>query len=165
MPHKLYPETARGKADHGWLNARHTFSFASWHDPEKIHFGVLRVLNDDRIAAGMGFGMHPHDNMEIITIPLSGSVRHRDSMGNEGTIGSGEIQVMSAGSGVTHSEFNASRTDELSLFQIWIFPDTKNVPRDMISGITAARKKTIPGQPSFRLNQLVKEVGFIRMYI
>jgi len=127
MPYKLYPETARGKADHGWLNARHTFSFASWHDPEKIHFGVLRVLNDDRIAAGMGFGMHPHDNMEIITIPLSGSVRHRDSMGNEGTIGSGEIQVMSAGSGVTHSEFNASRTDELSLFQIWIFPDTKNV--------------------------------------
>lgn len=127
MSYILYPESQRGRADHGWLQARHTFSFSSWYDPQKIHFGALRVLNDDRVAPGMGFGMHPHDNMEIVTIPLSGGVHHRDSMGNQGTIHPGEIQVMSAGSGITHSEINASKEEDLTLFQIWIFPDTKDV--------------------------------------
>lgn len=123
----LYPSQERGQVDHGWLKANHTFSFASWYDPQKIHFGALRVLNDDWVAPGMGFGMHPHDNMEIITIPLSGTLAHKDSMGNSGTISYGEIQVMSAGSGITHSEFNHSKNEPVSLFQIWLFPNQKNV--------------------------------------
>ncbi|MFN8310429.1 MAG: pirin family protein [Chitinophagales bacterium] len=117
----------RGHANHGWLNAWHSFSFANFFDRDKIQFGALRVLNDDTIAAGMGFGMHPHDNMEIITIPLSGKVRHRDSMGNEGVISAGEVQVMSAGKGIVHSELNASSSEELKLFQIWIFPKERNI--------------------------------------
>jgi redox-sensitive bicupin YhaK (pirin superfamily) len=131
----LHKADDRGYADHGWLQARHSFSFAGYYDPSRIHFGVLRVLNDDTVAAGMGFGMHPHDNMEIITIPFSGTLAHRDSMGNEGTISYGEIQVMSAGSGIQHSEFNHSRHESVSLFQIWLFPNKKNVtPRyDQIS--------------------------------
>jgi quercetin 2,3-dioxygenase len=123
----LHKSNERGGVDHGWLKAKHSFSFASWHDPEKIQFGALRVLNDDWIASGMGFGKHPHDNMEIITIPMSGSVVHEDSMGNHGEIKTGEIQVMSAGSGVTHSEFNGSKTSPLTLFQLWIFPKYKNI--------------------------------------
>lgn len=123
----FYPSSQRGHADHGWLKAYHSFSFASWYDPEKIHYGMLRVLNDDTIAAGMGFGTHPHDNMEIITIPLSGSLEHRDSMGNHGVITPGEIQVMSAGSGVQHSEFNHSRYEPCSLLQIWVFPKLRNI--------------------------------------
>ncbi len=131
----IYKSEDRGHADHGWLKANHSFSFAGYYDPHKIHFGVLRVLNDDTVAAGMGFGMHPHDNMEIITIPFFGTLAHKDNMGNSGTIGFGEIQVMSAGSGITHSEFNHSRDEEVSLFQIWLFPNKKNVtPRyDQIS--------------------------------
>ena len=117
----------RGFADHGWLKANHSFSFGQWYNPDKIHFGALRVLNDDQVAAGMGFGTHPHDNMEIITIPLSGAVHHKDSMGNDGIISTGEVQVMSAGTGVMHSEFNGSKTDDLSLFQIWIFPNQRDV--------------------------------------
>lgn len=101
------------------------FSFASYYDPSKIHFGVLRVLNDDSVAASMGFGMHPHDNMEIITIPFSGILEHKDSMGNTGIISAGEVQVMSAGSGITHSEFNHSKTEAVTLFQIWLFPNKK----------------------------------------
>src|ERR1700733_13516349 len=101
----------RGHADHGWLNAHHSFSFASYHDPSKVHFGLLRVLNDDVVAPGMGFGKHPHDNMEIVTIPLQGSLKHVDSMGNEGVIQKGEVQIMSAGTGITHSEMNASETE------------------------------------------------------
>jgi redox-sensitive bicupin YhaK (pirin superfamily) len=120
------PADQRGHANHGWLDAHHSFSFASWYDPSKIHFGALRVLNDDKIAGGMGFGTHPHDNMEIITIPLVGALKHRDSMGNEATITAGEIQVMSAGTGIQHSEFNATN-GELNLFQIWVFPNKKNV--------------------------------------
>lgn len=117
----------RGHADHGWLNAKHSFSFASWYDPTKIHFGALRVLNDDIVAPGMGFGKHPHDNMEIITIPLEGSLRHEDSMGNGSVIEAGEVQVMSAGTGIFHSEKNASTKEPINLFQLWIFPDTQQV--------------------------------------
>ena len=123
----LYPAHTRGSADYGWLKANYSFSFANYFDPQRLQFGALRVLNDDTIAPGMGFGKHPHDNMEIVTIPLSGGVLHEDSMGNRGTIMPGEIQVMSAGSGVTHSEFNASHDQPLKLFQIWLFPDRQNV--------------------------------------
>jgi redox-sensitive bicupin YhaK (pirin superfamily) len=122
----FHPADQRGHANHGWLDAHHSFSFASWYDPSKIHFGALRVLNDDIIAGNMGFGTHPHDNMEIITIPLVGALKHRDSMGNEETITAGEIQVMSAGTGIQHSEFNATN-ETLNLFQIWVFPNKKNV--------------------------------------
>lgn len=118
---------SRGFAEHGWLTARHSFSFANYHDPERMHFGKLRVLNDDIVAPGQGFGMHPHNNMEIITIPLRGSLEHNDNMGNGSVITSGEVQVMSAGSGVMHSEFNPSEKEEVNLLQIWIFPEMKDV--------------------------------------
>ncbi len=118
----------RGFANHGWLQANHSFSFANYYDPEKVQFGALRVLNDDIIAPKMGFSTHPHDNMEIITIPLKGVLKHRDSMHNEWqTIEAGEVQVMSAGSGLMHSEMNGSNEEYLSLFQIWIIPNEKNV--------------------------------------
>ncbi|MFH4968275.1 pirin family protein [Gaetbulibacter sp. M240] len=119
---------SRGYANHGWLQATHSFSFANWFNKDRIQFGALRVLNDDIIAPSMGFGTHPHDNMEIITIPLKGVLKHRDSMHNEWqAVLPGEVQVMSAGTGVQHSEINGSATEHLNLFQIWIFPDTKNV--------------------------------------
>lgn len=124
---EFHSESSRGFADHGWLKAKHSFSFASWFNRHRMHFGALRVLNDDVIAGNMGFGKHPHDNMEIITIPLSGSLKHQDSMGFSEVVKTGEIQVMSAGTGITHSEFNASASEELSLFQIWIFPNKQNV--------------------------------------
>jgi quercetin 2,3-dioxygenase len=127
MKYIHHPANERGHANHGWLNANHSFSFASWYNPDKVHFGALRVLNDDRVAPKMGFSTHPHDNMEIITIPLSGSLRHKDSMGNGSTIHAGEVQVMSAGTGIEHSEFNADPTEPLNLFQIWIFPNKRNV--------------------------------------
>lgn len=117
----------RGHADHGWLNTWHTFSFASYYNPDRMHFGALRVLNDDTVQPAMGFGTHPHDNMEIITIVLDGELEHRDSMGNGSVIRPGEVQVMSAGTGIQHSEFNHSHKDEVSLLQIWVFPDKKNV--------------------------------------
>lgn len=123
----LHPASERGHANHGWLNARHSFSFASWQNPDKVHFGALRVLNDDIVAPGMGFGTHPHDNMEIITIPLKGDLEHKDSMGNSGIIKENEIQMMSAGSGVTHSEFNPNKDREVNLLQLWIFPKLKNI--------------------------------------
>ncbi|MEE4197794.1 MAG: pirin family protein [Bacteroidales bacterium] len=131
----IHKANSRGHANHGWLNTYHSFSFASYYDPERIHFGALRVLNDDTIAAGKGFGTHPHDNMEIITLPLSGDLKHKDSMGNERVIKNGDLQVMSAGSGIEHSEFNASNEHEVQLLQIWLFPNKKNVePRyDQIS--------------------------------
>jgi redox-sensitive bicupin YhaK (pirin superfamily) len=123
----LHKANTRGNANHGWLNAYHSFSFASWYNPERIQFGMLRVLNDDTIAGGMGFGTHPHDNMEIITIPLEGDLAHKDSMGNESVIKTGDIQVMSAGTGIQHSEFNPNATEQTKLFQIWLFPKTRNV--------------------------------------
>jgi redox-sensitive bicupin YhaK (pirin superfamily) len=118
---------SRGSADHGWLKAKHTFSFAGYYDPSRIHFGALRVLNDDEVAPGMGFSTHPHENMEIITIPLEGQITHKDSMGNHGTITAGEVQVMSAGTGIMHSEMNGSHREKLRLLQIWVFPDKENV--------------------------------------
>jgi redox-sensitive bicupin YhaK (pirin superfamily) len=125
MKQLIHKADDRGFADHGWLKATHSFSFANYYNPEKVHFGKLRVLNDDVVAPSKGFGMHPHENMEIITIPLSGALKHSDNMGNEGVITTGEVQVMSAGSGVLHSEFNASETEPVNLFQIWVFPDKK----------------------------------------
>ena len=131
----LHTSESRGHANHGWLDTHHTFSFADYYDPERIQFGTLRVLNDDRVAAGEGFGTHPHDNMEIISIPLFGDLEHKDSMGNHGVISTGEIQVMSAGTGITHSEFNKNKDKEVRFLQIWVFPNKRNVtPRyDQIS--------------------------------
>ncbi|TBR18442.1 MAG: pirin family protein [Chitinophagaceae bacterium] len=123
----LHKAESRGSFDYGWLKTNYSFSFSSWQNPEKVHFGVLRVLNDDTIAAGMGFGTHSHDNMEIITIPTSGQLEHKDSMGNHGIISKGEVQVMSAGSGIQHSEYNNSKEFPVSLFQIWLFSNKKNV--------------------------------------
>lgn len=122
-----HPSNSRGHANHGWLKANHTFSFANYYDPERVNFGALRVLNDDYIEGGMGFGMHPHANMEIITIPLSGELHHKDSMGNFGAIRKGEIQVMSAGTGVQHSEFNGLEDEAVTLLQIWVIPNKINV--------------------------------------
>ncbi|WP_419700408.1 pirin family protein [Mucilaginibacter sp. NFX135] len=123
----FYPENERGKNNLGWLKANFSFSFASYYDPNKVNFGVLRVLNDDIIAGGTGFGTHPHDNMEIITIPLEGGLEHKDSMGNTGVIRAGEVQVMSAGTGVYHSEYNASRTEDAKTLQIWLFPKERDI--------------------------------------
>jgi redox-sensitive bicupin YhaK (pirin superfamily) len=123
----LHKANTRGHANHGWLNAYHSFSFASWYNPERVQFGVLRVLNDDTVAAGMGFGTHPHDNMEIITIPLEGDLAHKDSMGNTEVIKFGDVQVMSAGTGIQHSEFNPNHDKRTSLLQIWVFPKVRNV--------------------------------------
>lgn len=117
----------RGHANHGWLNAKHSFSFASWFNPNLLHFGALRVLNDDEIAPGMGFGKHPHDNMEIITLVQEGALEHKDSMGNGSVMRANDVQVMSAGKGVFHSEFNHSKSEHLKLFQIWLFPEIGNV--------------------------------------
>lgn len=123
----LHKADTRGHANHGWLNSHHTFSFANYYNPERMHFGVLRVLNDDRVEAGMGFGTHPHDNMEIISIPLDGDLEHKDSMGNTAVIKNGDIQVMSAGSGITHSEYNKNKDKEVKFLQIWVFPNKRNV--------------------------------------
>ncbi|WP_321436191.1 pirin family protein [uncultured Bacteroides sp.] len=123
----LHKSETRGHANHGWLDTRHTFSFADYYNPQRVHFGMLRVLNDDRIAPGEGFGKHPHDNMEIISIPLYGDLEHKDSMGNHGVITTGEIQVMSAGTGIFHSEFNKNKNKEVGLLQIWVLPNKKNV--------------------------------------
>jgi redox-sensitive bicupin YhaK (pirin superfamily) len=123
----LHKSNSRDEANHGWLHSRHTFSFASYHNPDRIHFGALRVLNDDSMKEGMGFGTHPHDNMEIISIPLEGDLEHKDSMGNVAVIKHGDIQVMSAGTGITHSEYNRNNDKPVKFLQIWIFPNKKNV--------------------------------------
>lgn len=131
----LHKASSRGLADHGWLRSRHTFSFANYYHPGRINFGALRVLNDDIVAPGRGFGTHPHDNMEIISIPLEGDLEHKDSMGNVAVIRHGDIQVMSAGTGIFHSEYNKNSDQPVKFLQIWVFPDKKNVsPRyDQIS--------------------------------
>jgi quercetin 2,3-dioxygenase len=141
----LYKASDRGQANHGWLLAKHSFSFANYYDPAKMNFGVLRVLNDDSIAGGMGFSTHPHDNMEIITIPLEGGLEHKDSMGNQAVINHGDIQVMSAGTGIEHSEKNKNRDQTLKLLQIWLFPNKRNVtPRyDQLTLDVADRHNTL----------------------
>jgi redox-sensitive bicupin YhaK (pirin superfamily) len=123
----IHKATTRGYANHGWLESHHTFSFANYYNPERIRFGNLRVLNDDIIQPSMGFGKHPHDNMEIISIPISGSLKHEDSMGHQQIIGENEVQVMSAGMGIFHSEYNASNEKVANFLQIWILPLLKNV--------------------------------------
>ncbi|MBL7731984.1 MAG: pirin family protein [Chitinophagaceae bacterium] len=123
----LHKAATRGHANHGWLNSWHTFSFSGYYDPERIHFGALRVLNDDTVAGGMGFGTHPHDNMEIISIPTAGELEHKDSMGNTQVIRQGDVQVMSAGTGIKHSEKNKNSDQPVEFFQVWVIPDKKNV--------------------------------------
>lgn len=127
MTTKLFKSNLRGKADFGWLKANFSFSFGNYFNPDNIQFGMLRVLNDDTIEGGTGFGTHSHDNMEIITIPMEGGLKHKDSLGNEGVIGFGEVQVMSAGTGVEHSEMNASQKDPAKTLQLWVFPEKENV--------------------------------------
>lgn len=127
MKTTLLRATERGSADYGWLKPNYYFSFSQYYNPEQVHFGLLRVLNDDFIAGGGAFPTHPHDNMEIVTIPFSGALQHKDSTGGEGIIKAGDIQIMSAGSGVRHSEANASATDPVTLFQIWVFPKKRNI--------------------------------------
>jgi quercetin 2,3-dioxygenase len=123
----LFKASDRGTADYGWLKPNYYFSFAQYHNPAKVHFGLLRVLNDDFIGGGGAFPTHPHDNMEIVTIPFTGALKHKDSTGGEGIIQAGDIQIMSAGSGVQHSEANASATEPVTLFQVWIFPKERNI--------------------------------------
>lgn len=144
----IHKAETRGKANHGWLNSHHTFSFANYHNPERMNFGVLRVLNDDIVQAGMGFGTHPHDNMEIISIPLEGDLEHKDSMGNVTVIKEGDVQIMSAGSGVTHSEYNKNKDKDVKFLQIWVFPKSKN---------TAPRYDQIP------IREIAKENKFYQV--
>lgn len=131
----IHKAETRGHANHGWLDSNHTFSFANYHNPERMNFGVLRVLNDDQVHAGKGFGTHPHDNMEIISIPLEGDLEHKDSMGNVAVIKEGDVQAMSAGTGIYHSEYNKNPDKDVRFLQIWVFPNKKNVePRyDQVS--------------------------------
>ncbi|MBK9107795.1 MAG: pirin family protein [Saprospiraceae bacterium] len=141
----LHKANTRGNANHGWLNSYHTFSFANYYNPERMHFGALRVLNDDTVQSGMGFPRHPHDNMEIISIPLEGDLEHKDSMGNVAVIRNGDVQVMSAGSGIHHSEYNKNKEKLVKFLQIWVFPNKKNVtPRyDQITLLTKDRKNKL----------------------
>ena len=141
----LHTSDSRGDANHGWLHSKHSFSFASYYNPEKVHFGVLRVLNDDFVEAGMGFGLHPHDNMEIISIPLEGDLEHQDSMGNQTVIKHGDIQVMSAGTGIKHSEYNKNKDKPVKFLQIWVIPNKKNV---------TPRYDQITLDPTDRVNKL-----------
>jgi len=127
MQTTLFKAADRGTADYGWLKPNYYFSFAQYHDPKKVHFGLLRVLNDDFIAGGGAFATHPHDNMEIVTIPFTGALKHKDSTGGQGVIKAGDIQIMSAGTGVQHSEANASATEPVTLFQVWVFPKERNI--------------------------------------
>jgi len=136
----LYPAKERGHVNLGWLDSYHSFSFGQFHDPVKVHFGALRVLNDDNVAGGGGFGAHPHDNMEIVSIPLEGALAHKDSTGNEGIIRKGDVQIMSAGTGLRHSEYNSSARQTAKFLQIWVFPKVKNI-------------KPVYGQKTFDLKE------------
>lgn len=156
----IHKADSRGYADHGWLKSHHTFSFAGYFNPERVNFGALRVLNDDFVAAGMGFGEHPHENMEIVSIPLEGILSHRDSTGSSGVIEKGEIQFMSAGTGVTHSEMNGSNSEDVKFLQIWIIPNKKNItPRygQMSYEVNRNELKTLiqptPAEGTLRLQQ------------
>lgn len=141
----LHPAKTRGQANHGWLQSYHTFSFSAYFNPERMHFGALRVLNDDTVAPGMGFGTHPHQNMEIISIPLEGDLEHKDSMDNTAVIRAGDVQVLSAGTGITHSEYNKNKDQQVKFLQIWIVPNQKDVsPRyDQITLNVADRKNKL----------------------
>ena len=142
MKTTVHKADSRGHADHGWLNSYHTFSFANYSNPKRIHFGLLRVLNDDIVQPGEGFGKHPHDNMEIISIPLKGALAHKDSTGSEHVINTGDVQIMSAGSGLFHSEYNASKEDIVNFLQIWIFPKDRDIePRYDQKTYNAAERK------------------------
>ena len=142
MKTTVHKAESRGHADHGWLNSYHTFSFANYHNPERVRFGLLRVLNDDVVQAGEGFGTHPHDNMEIISIPLKGALAHKDSTGNEHVINTGDVQIMSAGSGLNHSEYNASKKDPVNFLQIWVFPKERDIePRYEQKAFNAADRE------------------------
>lgn len=123
----LHKAGTRGHANHGWLNSYHTFSFAGYHDPTRVHFGMLRVLNDDSVEGGRGFGKHPHDNMEIVSIPLKGELEHNDDTGRNEIIKTNDVQIMTAGAGIAHSEYNASKTDAVNFLQIWVFPKVRDV--------------------------------------
>lgn len=127
MKNIIHKAETRGYANHGWLKSYHTFSFAGYNNPERVHFGMLRVLNDDFVDAGMGFGKHPHDNMEIISIPLGGALHHQDSTGRDKIIQTGDVQIMSAGTGIYHSEVNASQDEPVTFLQLWIFPKVNNI--------------------------------------
>ncbi len=141
----LHRADSRGHANHGWLDSHHTFSFAGYHNPERIHFGALRVLNDDIVKPGMGFGTHPHDNMEIISIPLKGDLAHKDSEGNGSIIKKNDVQIMSAGTGIFHSEKNPNADQIVNFLQIWVFPKVRNI---------APRYEQKTFLPEARINQL-----------
>jgi redox-sensitive bicupin YhaK (pirin superfamily) len=127
MKTQVHKSDSRGFADHGWLRSRHTFSFAGFYNPDRVHFGALRVLNDDQVAGGQGFGSHPHDNMEIVSIPLSGDLEHKDSTGRNEVIRQGDVQIMSAGSGLRHSEYNHNKDKAVEFLQIWVFPKKRDI--------------------------------------
>ena len=146
----LHTADSRGHANFGWLNSYHSFSFGQYHNPERMHFGALRVLNDDTVSAGMGFSKHPHDNMEIVSIPLSGDLHHRDSTGRDKIIRQNDVQIMSAGSGIEHSEMNANKDKEVKFLQIWVFPKNRNI---------APRYEQKTFLPTDRANQLVTVVA------
>lgn len=149
----LHKADTRGHANHGWLNSYHTFSFAGYYNPERVHFGALRVLNDDSVSGGMGFGKHPHDNMEIISIPLSGDLEHADSMGNVAVIRQNDVQIMSAGTGIFHSERNRNQDETVKFLQIWVFPKVRDItPR--------YEQKTYT--PESRINKLQEVVSPIK---
>ncbi|WP_295914469.1 pirin family protein [uncultured Alistipes sp.] len=144
MNKTIHRAETRGHANHGWLDTHHTFSFAGYYDPRRVHFGALRVLNDDTVAPGEGFGTHPHDNMEIVSIALEGALRHGDSMGNMQVLRPGEIQVMSAGTGITHSEMNASATEPVKFLQIWVLTDAQgHTPRYNQLELAPARRNEL----------------------
>ncbi len=160
----LHKSDTRGHANHGWLDSHHTFSFAHYYDTSRVHFGALRVLNDDIVQGGMGFGTHPHDNMEIISIPLSGDLEHRDSMGNTGVIRQNDVQIMSAGTGIQHSEYNKNRDRLVNFLQIWVFPRKRNIqPRydqktfkseDRVNQLqTIVSPDDAPDAPGVKINQ------------